>query len=214
MTTAATILLAIGAIVSQPTDVQSSGTLAINLLLVLFILAPLLYCCVDVGYRFAEEGKNYWVRGYPQEPLVRFTLSGAASVLSILIYTGFICRFFHVVLSRDYPGDLRAIVHLLAGNIAFVSAEEIIYRGCFQSLLGHFLRLSRYNRVLAICCVSVIFAAQHVGPSGLATMAMAFPVGVLLGYIFDRYGLILAIVVHLVSNLLLVFWLPTIVAHL
>lgn len=209
----ATILFAALGVTTGSVDAGPAVSIALKLFLLL-ILGFGLYACIDVGLFFERDTIAYWVKGDSQGLINRLLIVSLSNILGILLYTGIVCRVFHLVVAPVDLTNFRAIAHFLASNVAFVVSEELSYRGCFQPLLAHFLKPMRYGTALALVCVSLVFAGQHVGSDELATMLMAFPVGIILGYLFYKYGLAIAICVHLTSNLLLGVFLPSIVAHL
>lgn len=77
--------------------------------------------------------------------------------------------------------------------------EELVFRGYLYQ------KMRRWNRIAAIICTSIVFAAMHYGNRGLTSVAAANLVlaGVLLALAYERYErLWFPIGIHLVWNVL------------
>lgn len=185
----------------------------INLIL-LMTFGCLLYVFADVGFYFSKDLGQFWIRGASGSLRYQLLFVCLLSTLGIVLYTGIVYRGLHSPVEGADLITSKAIIHFFARNMAFVVSEELAYRGCFQPLLAHFLRETKFNMAFAVFVVSLAFAGQHVGINETAVMLTTFPVGLALGCIFIRYGLLPAILVHFTSNLLLGAMLPSIVARL
>ncbi len=96
-------------------------------------------------------------------------------------------------------------------NLGYAIAEEVFYRGWIQARLAGVFGQTRGGTVLSVVVAAVVFTGQHMTPltgalawgySGLILFG-----GVAFGWIFSRYGLLAAIIVHFAADVMLT-WLP------
>jgi hypothetical protein len=207
--------IAVGAlgVITNPASSGISAVLLVNLVL-LMALGALLYVFADVGFYFSKSVVDFWIRGSSGSQRYQPLAVCLLAVLGIVFYTAIVYRVLHAAAEGADLTNATTITHFLAGQLAFVVSEELAYRGCFQPLLAYILRATTYNTAIAVVLVSVAFAGQHVGSNETAVMLTAFPVGMTLGFIFQRFGFLPAISVHLGSNLVMGLVLRWIVARL
>jgi len=97
----------------------------------------------------------------------------------------------------------QAILFLLL--VAF--GEEIVFRLGVQSFLAKYLRLSPNRYWMAIIVTTILWTMGHAGALEPAwvKLVQVFPMGLMLGWLCQRYGVESSILAHMVFNLALVF---------
>ena len=117
----------------------------------------------------------------------------AIPVLLLFLKAGFLARlreFVRAILDQIRPTGFDLIlVALLAGF-----GEELFFRATLQPALG-------------LWVTSLLFALAHTGaglldPAKLAFAAFVFAMGLLLGILYEQFGLVAAIVTHAVYDLI------------
>ena len=96
-----------------------------------------------------------------------------------------------------------------AGLVMFEFAliEEITFRLGIQNYLAYVLKLRGNNYVVAILLTTVLWSIAHVNtlePTWVK-IAQVFPLGIVLGLLFRRYGVGVCIAVHSLFNLVMMF---------
>ncbi len=86
-------------------------------------------------------------------------------------------------------------------------AEEIIFRLGIQSFLVKYLKLEGQRYWIAILITSVLWTLGHAGGLDPAWVKLAqiFPMGLMLGWLFRKYGAESTILAHGLFNIVLVF---------
>ena len=86
-------------------------------------------------------------------------------------------------------------------------AEEIIFRLGIQSLLAKYLQSQNKGYWLAILITSVLWTLGHAGTlePEWVKLVQIFPMGLMLGWLFKKYGIESTILVHGLFNVVLVF---------
>lgn len=94
--------------------------------------------------------------------------------------------------------------------LEFAVAEELIFRLGIQSYLVRYLKLQGQRYWIAILITSVLWTLGHAGELDPAWVKLAqiFPVGLLLGWLFRKYGAESTIIAHGLFNVVLVFLSP------
>ncbi len=97
----------------------------------------------------------------------------------------------------------QAILFLLL--VAF--GEEIVFRLGVQSFLAKYLKLSPNRYWIAIVVTTLLWTIGHAGALEPAWVKLVqiFPVGLMLGWLCQRYGMESSIMAHAVFNLALAF---------
>jgi membrane protease YdiL (CAAX protease family) len=94
--------------------------------------------------------------------------------------------------------------------LEFAVAEELIFRLGIQSFLVKYLKLEGARYWIAILITSALWTLGHVG--GLdpewVKLAQVFPVGLMLGWLFRKYGVESTILAHGLFNVVLGFLPP------
>lgn len=103
----------------------------------------------------------------------------------------------------DSSVTIQAIVLVLT----FAVAEEVVFRLGIQSFLARFLRLQGGRYWLAIVVSATLWTVGHSGSltPEWVKLAQIFPVGLMLGWLFRKYGAESSILAHGLFNVILVF---------
>jgi membrane protease YdiL (CAAX protease family) len=94
--------------------------------------------------------------------------------------------------------------------LEFAVAEEIIFRLGIQSFLVKYLKLEGQGYWIAILITSVLWTLGHAGTldPDWVKLAQIFPMGLMLGWLFRKYGAEGTILAHGLLNVVLVFLAP------
>ena len=106
--------------------------------------------------------------------------------------------------------SLAAITTSVGAFLAFAFGEEIIFRHGIQNMLAKFLGWRGGRYWIAIAVTSALWTLGHAGaldPNWIK-FAQIFPLGLLFGWLYLRYGLQSSILAHAVFNLIMVLFLP------
>lgn len=136
------------------------------------------------------------------EPLARHrgcllkTALGAAAVCGF--YGASVFYFGGVVARLGTLERITAETVLLAAAAGFV--EEIFFRAWVQNRIGRWSGTlwPRHGALIAILATSTIFAAAHF--QGPLKFIQVFPIGIVFGYVYQRWGLAASILAHVGSN--------------
>ena len=92
--------------------------------------------------------------------------------------------------------------------VEFAVAEEIVFRLGIQSYLVKHLKLEGQRYWIAILITSVLWTLAHAGNLDPAWVKLAqiFPMGLMLGWLFRKYGAESTILAHGLFNVVLVFF--------
>jgi membrane protease YdiL (CAAX protease family) len=162
--------------------------------LVLTVIFTVIFSIVTIYFR-KQSLPQIFAAGQPPATQIIFGLLSGITIASIVLFLLLKASFFsHLrtfireVLAQVRPTTLDML--LIATLAGF--GEELFFRATLQPALGLWL-------------TSLIFALGHTGisfkPAKLAFAAFVFTMGLLLGAIYLRYGLIAAIVLHAVYDL-------------
>ncbi len=107
--------------------------------------------------------------------------------------------------SAGFENATTIQVILLA--LEFAVAEELIFRLGIQSFLVKYLKLEGARYWIAILITSVLWTLGHAGGLDPAWVKLAqiFPMGLMLGWLFRKYGAESTILAHGLLNVVLVF---------
>lgn len=109
-------------------------------------------------------------------------------------------------------GGFESAIHIQVILLAlqFAVAEELIYRLGIQSFLVKYLKLEGAKYWIAILITSVLWTLAHAGTLDPAWVKLAqiFPMGLMLGWLFRKYGAESTILAHGLFNVVLVFLSP------
>ncbi len=85
--------------------------------------------------------------------------------------------------------------------------EEIVFRLGVQNFLAKYLELRPNRYWIAILCTAVVWTMGHVGvlEPAWVKLVQIFPMGLMLGWLCQRYGVESSILAHMAFNLALVF---------
>lgn len=86
-------------------------------------------------------------------------------------------------------------------------AEEIVFRLGIQNFLAKYLQLQSNNYWIAIFITSVLWTLAHAGvlEPEWVKMAQIFPIGLLLGWLYKKFGTESTMLAHGIFNFVLVF---------
>lgn len=189
-----------------PRNFGTAATFSVSVFLSL-LLACVLWIAIYSGMLLGERQGGYWSK-FKSAEQIRAAVPwciGATAFATGLSYGA--SSIFH--LSVPHFGSGRFVLAATLTKIAYSFAEEFVYRGCFQALLGFWLASVKHGELLAIGIAAVLFTAQHVNQNHqLHVFLVVLPAGLTFGAIFARCGILAAAAVHLVSNLLILFLLP------
>lgn len=180
--------MGIGAVMTVFADTEYAG-----LIMNFFMLAGSLLCLYVMKKQF---GIN--VRDNAEKPPVRVSLLIAAAAL--LYETSAVLTVYKPLLTGDEGSlEMLDIIEWLSAVAVGSAAEELIFRFGMLSLLagkhGRFLR-----NAAAVILTSLMWSLIHF-PDGLPRLFDLILVGILLGYIFLKYGnILLCILFHAVLN--------------
>jgi len=89
----------------------------------------------------------------------------------------------------------------------FAIAEEIVFRLGIQNFLVKYLKLQNNNYWIAIVITSALWTLGHAGvlEPEWVKLAQIFPIGLLLGWLYKKFGAESTMLVHGIFNLVLVF---------
>lgn len=90
------------------------------------------------------------------------------------------------------------------------AVEEVFFRLVVQTYLEWQLRTSKYASSIAILFSSLFWSIGHVGvlvPEWVK-LAQIFPFGIALGWIYRRYGIEAAVLIHVIFNIAMIFFSP------
>lgn len=91
--------------------------------------------------------------------------------------------------------------------LEFAIAEEIVFRLGIQNFLAKYLKLEHGNYWIAVVITSALWTLGHAGilEPEWVKLAQIFPIGLLLGWLYRKYGAESTMLAHGVFNLTFVF---------
>lgn len=94
-------------------------------------------------------------------------------------------------------------------------AEEVMFRLGIQNFIARYLNLTENRYWIAIGLTTLLWTWGHVGSLSpeWVKMAQIFPIGLILGWLYKRYGLESVIIVHGVFNVVLGFLSPYLIGQ-
>ncbi len=106
-----------------------------------------------------------------------------------------------------YDTDSSVTIQVIVFSLAAAVAEEVIFRLGIQSFLARHLRLQGGRYWLAIVFSATLWTAGHAGSltPDWVKLAQVFPVGLMLGWLFRKYGAESSILAHGLFNVILLF---------
>lgn len=159
---------------------------------VLTIIFELIVCIYIIAGNKEEIKNNFKIR------CNKSLLYGALLIVLILFFKESLMRFFLNTPVDDYKIDFYFIAALIIKSFT----EELIFRGYW---LKRFLE--KQNVIFSILIVSIGFAFLHL--FGRNNVIFALVSSILLSYVFYKTRSVLnTFVIHLTSNLFVVFLLP------
>jgi membrane protease YdiL (CAAX protease family) len=129
------------------------------------------------------------------------------SVVLFLLTTPQLSEMWQKEVVPSSAGVENATIQVILTVLTFAVAEEIIFRLGIQSFLVKYLKLEGQSYWIAIVITSGLWTLGHVGtldPAWVKT-AQIFPVGLMLGWLFRKYGAESTILAHGLFNVVLVF---------
>jgi membrane protease YdiL (CAAX protease family) len=104
-------------------------------------------------------------------------------------------------------GSSQAVVQAVLFLLLVALGEEIVFRLGVQSFLAKYLRLSPSRYWIAIVATTIIWTIGHAGvlEPAWVKLVQIFPMGLMLGWLCQHYGVESSILAHMVFNLALVF---------
>lgn len=106
-----------------------------------------------------------------------------------------------------FDTDSSVTIEVIVFALAAAVAEEVIFRLGIQSFLAKHLRLQGGRYWLAIVVSAALWTAGHAGSltPEWVKLAQVFPVGLMFGWLFRKYGAESSILAHGLFNVILVF---------
>jgi membrane protease YdiL (CAAX protease family) len=91
--------------------------------------------------------------------------------------------------------------------LVFAVSEELSFRLSIQSFIARYLHLRDGQYWIAIVITALLWTSGHAGTLDpeWVKMAQIFPVGIMFGWLFKKYGIESSIIAHLLFNLILAF---------
>jgi hypothetical protein len=172
--------------------------MCLDILLVLGA-AGLLGLSSYAGMLLGDQQGGYWVKPNSRIwPTVLACLvgTGLAFLFSVLLFRG----FGDPLAPGQIPSTSAEWGSYLCRTPAYSFGEEVFYRGWGLAYLTAWGGRVRFRAWTANLAIAIVFSVQHTG--GVFQMLIAFWAGLILGTIFQRYGLIAAACTHLLLNLL------------
>lgn len=135
----------------------------------------------------------------------------AVATLSIL-YSIILFKFTNPEIASSmkslFDGEMKAENYSAANFVFFLVAafgEEIIYRLGIQNYLAIHLNWRHSRYWLAILVTSILWTIGHTGTlnPNWVKFAQIFPIGLLLGWLFRKYGIISCILAHGLFNVII-----------
>ena len=186
---------------------QGVAYAALSLSVSLVVCAIIGVVCY-AGLLLAGERGGYWRRLPSGEGSGWVVMAGVALMALIAGYFLALAKLNGASMRPGVPGWQELLQRVPMG-LSYAIGEEVFYRGWVQARLSRAFGDGGRGTVLAIMVAAVVFAAQHpiTAPGGLVA---GFIGGILLGgvgfgWLFSRYGLLAAIVVHFAVNLMMIF---------
>ncbi len=98
-------------------------------------------------------------------------------------------------------------VYIVLFLLLVALGEEIVFRLGVQSFLARYLRLSPNRYWIAIVATTILWTMGHAGALEPAWVKLVqiFPMGLMLGWLCQRYGVESSILAHMVFNVVLAF---------
>jgi hypothetical protein len=109
-------------------------------------------------------------------------------------------------LETESPGEQNQVTLFTVFFLLVVAAaEELSFRLSIQSFMVRYLHLREKQYWIAVCLTAFLWAAGHAGTLDpeWVKMAQIFPIGILLGWLFKKYGVESCIIAHGAFNLIL-----------
>jgi membrane protease YdiL (CAAX protease family) len=137
--------------------------------------------------------------------LIASTATGAA--LGVVLFAWSDIVFFVGTVDSDsgydVPARTWAQAHLF-GVLLFPLKEEIVYRLGVQTFLVHRWRDYTYGTMAALVVTAIVFSLAHTGSIEEYGIKMIeiFPISLVLGVVFLRWGLVASLAAHSILNLL------------
>ncbi|GJQ61410.1 MAG: hypothetical protein SCALA702_04630 [Melioribacteraceae bacterium] len=103
-------------------------------------------------------------------------------------------------------------IPLLCSLIGISLLEEIVFRLAMQNTLAFFLK-SKQKYLIAVLITSAVWTMGHLlslEPVWVKALQV-FPIGIILGYLYKKYGFESTFIVHLIMNLVMVYLSPELV---
>lgn len=168
------------------------------------VLGVAIWITCYAGTILWDKNGGYWVKNKAGEQWPRAVLWCMLVTAGLGAWSAIVCRLFSVPLLPAKWGSPISTVSYLCSQLAYIFAEEIFYRGWVLGILTVYLAKFRWGNLAALVIASVVFAVQHVnGLHPALIMFIALGGGIAFGLIFQKFGLVAAMGVHLASNLVL-----------
>jgi uncharacterized protein len=167
----------------------------ISFSIVVTIIFTIIFLITTIYFR-KQSLSQIFAAGQPPATQIIFGLLSGITIASLVLFLLLKARFFSHLRNfiREVLNQVRPTMFdlLLIATLAGFG-EELFFRATLQPALGLWL-------------TALIFALGHTGislkPAKLAFAGFVFAMGLLLGTIYERYGLIAAIVLHAVYDLI------------
>jgi membrane protease YdiL (CAAX protease family) len=155
----------------------------------------------------------------PRIKLIPYALTIAAVVLGAVIYSLILFAVTHPHVSAivrsalsgtsaNSPLTVTALLLVLEAGLV----EEVLFRLGLQNYLGYKLKGRANGYWIAIVLTTILWTLGHVGSldPDWVKLVQVFPLGLVLGWLFKKYGAESAILAHCLFNLAMAFTQPSI----
>lgn len=163
---------------------------------------------------------HYGIRHFSTEKMKQALIAGAVGAVAWIVYS---CLLFiltspksselvdlltnGVVIDMSNPVVVGSLILSVLRASFF---EEILMRVSIQNLLHYWLRRFQSASLLSILLTAIIWTMGHGGvlEPEWVKLAQIFPIGIFLGYLYNRHGLESVLITHGLFNVVMVFLSP------
>lgn len=156
---------------------------------------------------FSRSGKKYI------KNLNNYVITLVVSVILVVGYSIVLFKLTHPHISEfisdlgfgsqgsDIEQQVTLTTVIAMAEIAF--AEEIMFRHGIQNVLANIIR-SKNNYFIAIILTSLFWSLMHILSLDPAWVKLVqiFPIGILLGFLYKKYGFEICVLVHALFNII------------
>lgn len=167
----------------------------VSIIPILIGFMPVLYFINknDLKQRIMSENKKFTLKTVIILFILLLGVNCACGLVSTLMESGLNVCGFTLSESEKILETLDAPAMLIYVGIIGPVVEELIYRGMVLRFLD------KFDKGVAIVGSGVLFGLMH---ANFCQIFMAIGIGIFLGYITEEYSIKIAIVLHMMNNLL------------